>query len=156
MLFFPHEISFYASFKAYSYVFTAQTTGLWKTPCDLLAQTRERTVLMILASKKPPEEFRTPLETSCLPIVVIFSVGVIQNGYFTVFVGLHWFNVSGSVLISSHPSLYPLPSSLPPSLRSFIHLYFSLSLSLSLSPPPSLSLSLPLSLFSPACETVDR
>ena len=28
-------------FKAYSYVFTAQTTGLWKTACDSLAQTRE-------------------------------------------------------------------------------------------------------------------
>ena len=26
----------------YSYVFTAQTTGLWKTACDSLAQTRER------------------------------------------------------------------------------------------------------------------
>ena len=38
---FFHEISFYASFEAYSYVFTAQTTGLWKTACDLLAQTRE-------------------------------------------------------------------------------------------------------------------
>ena len=41
-LFFFHEISFYASFEAYSYVFTAQTTDLWKTGCDLLAQTRER------------------------------------------------------------------------------------------------------------------
>ena len=30
-LFFPHVISFYASFEAYSYVFTAQSTGLWKT-----------------------------------------------------------------------------------------------------------------------------
>ena len=39
---FIHEISFYASFEAYSYVFTAQTTGLWKTACDSLAQTRER------------------------------------------------------------------------------------------------------------------
>ena len=28
-------------FEAYSYVFTAQTTGLWKTACDSLAQTRE-------------------------------------------------------------------------------------------------------------------
>ena len=39
---FFHEISFYASFEAYSYVFTLQTTGLWKTACDSLAQTRER------------------------------------------------------------------------------------------------------------------
>ena len=37
----PQEICFYASFEAYSYVFTAQTTGLWKTACDSLAQTRE-------------------------------------------------------------------------------------------------------------------
>ena len=36
-LFFSHEISFYASFEAYSYVFTAQTTSLWKTACDPLA-----------------------------------------------------------------------------------------------------------------------
>ena len=28
-------------FEAYSYVFTAQTTGLWKRACDSLAQTRE-------------------------------------------------------------------------------------------------------------------
>ena len=28
-------------FEAYSYVFTAQTTCLWKTACDSLAQTRE-------------------------------------------------------------------------------------------------------------------
>ena len=28
-------------FEAYSYVFTAQTTGLWKKACDSLAQTRE-------------------------------------------------------------------------------------------------------------------
>ena len=28
-------------FEPYSYVFTAQTTGLWKTACDSLAQTRE-------------------------------------------------------------------------------------------------------------------
>ena len=28
-------------FEAYSYVFNAQTTGLWKTACDSLAQTRE-------------------------------------------------------------------------------------------------------------------
>ena len=28
-------------FEAYSYVFTAQTTGLWKTACDSFAQTRE-------------------------------------------------------------------------------------------------------------------
>ena len=28
-------------FEAYSYVFTAQTTGLWKTACDSLAQIRE-------------------------------------------------------------------------------------------------------------------
>ena len=28
-------------FEAYSYVFTAQTIGLWKTACDSLAQTRE-------------------------------------------------------------------------------------------------------------------
>ena len=28
-------------FEAYSYVFTAETTGLWKTACDSLAQTRE-------------------------------------------------------------------------------------------------------------------
>ena len=28
-------------FEAYSYVFTAQTTGLWKTACDSLAHTRE-------------------------------------------------------------------------------------------------------------------
>ena len=41
-LFFLHEISFYASFEAYSYVFTAQTTGLWKIACDSLAQTRKR------------------------------------------------------------------------------------------------------------------
>ena len=41
-LFFFHEISFYASFEAYSYVFTAQTTDLWKTARDSLAQTRER------------------------------------------------------------------------------------------------------------------
>ena len=40
-LFFFNEISFYASFEAYSYVSTAQTTGLWKTACDSLAQTRE-------------------------------------------------------------------------------------------------------------------
>ena len=39
---FSHKISFYASFEAYSYVFTAQTMGLWKTACDSLAQTRER------------------------------------------------------------------------------------------------------------------
>ena len=39
---FFHDISFYASFEAYKYVFTAQTTGLWKTACDSLAQTRER------------------------------------------------------------------------------------------------------------------
>ena len=30
------------SFEAYSYVFALQTTGLWKTACDSLAQTRER------------------------------------------------------------------------------------------------------------------
>ena len=28
-------------FEAYSYVFTAQTTGLWKRACDSLAQTHE-------------------------------------------------------------------------------------------------------------------
>ena len=39
---FFYEISFYASFEAYSYVFTAQTTCLWKTACDSLAQTHER------------------------------------------------------------------------------------------------------------------
>ena len=38
---FPHKISFYASVKPISYVFTAQTMGLWKTACDPLAQTRE-------------------------------------------------------------------------------------------------------------------
>ena len=39
---FSHDISFYASFEAYNYVFTAQTTGLWKTACDSSAQTGER------------------------------------------------------------------------------------------------------------------
>ena len=39
---FFREISFYASFEAYSYVFTAQTTYVWKTVYDLLAQTCER------------------------------------------------------------------------------------------------------------------
>ena len=39
---FFYEINFYATFEDYSYVFTAQTTGLWKTACDSLAQTRER------------------------------------------------------------------------------------------------------------------
>ena len=39
---FFQEISFYASFEAYSYIFTAQTTGLWKIACDSLAQTREQ------------------------------------------------------------------------------------------------------------------
>ena len=41
-VFFFHKIIFYASFEAYSYVFTVQTTGLWKIACDSLAQTRER------------------------------------------------------------------------------------------------------------------
>ena len=38
---FSHKISFYASFENYSYVFTAQTTVLWKIACDSLAQTRK-------------------------------------------------------------------------------------------------------------------
>ena len=38
---FFHKIRFYASFEAYCYVFTAETTGLWKTARDSLAQTRE-------------------------------------------------------------------------------------------------------------------
>ena len=38
---FFHEISFYASFEACSYIFTAHTTGLWKTACDSLAQTHK-------------------------------------------------------------------------------------------------------------------
>ena len=37
-----NEITFYDSFEADSYVFTLQTTGLWKAACDSLAQTRER------------------------------------------------------------------------------------------------------------------
>ena len=39
-LFFPRN-KLLCWFEAYSYVFTAQTTGLWKTACDSLAQTRE-------------------------------------------------------------------------------------------------------------------
>ena len=38
---YSHKISFYASFENYSYVFTAQTTVLWKIACDSLAQTRK-------------------------------------------------------------------------------------------------------------------
>ena len=39
--FFPPRNKLLCWFEAYSYVFTAQTTGLWKTACDSLAQTRE-------------------------------------------------------------------------------------------------------------------
>ena len=42
LVFFFHEISFNATFEDYSYIFTAQTTRLWKTVCGSLAQTRER------------------------------------------------------------------------------------------------------------------
>ena len=38
---FPPRNKLLCWFEAYSYVFTAQTTGLWKTTCDSLAQTRE-------------------------------------------------------------------------------------------------------------------
>ena len=38
---FPPRNKLLCWFEAYSYVFTAQTTGLWKTACDSLAQTRE-------------------------------------------------------------------------------------------------------------------
>ena len=38
-------------FEAYSYVFTAQTTGLWKTACDSLAQTRETAQIIIYGSR---------------------------------------------------------------------------------------------------------
>ena len=38
---FPPRNKLICWFEAYSYVFTAQTTGLWKTACDSLAQTRE-------------------------------------------------------------------------------------------------------------------
>ena len=38
---FPPRNKLLCCFEAYSYVFTAQTTGLWKTACDYLAQTRE-------------------------------------------------------------------------------------------------------------------
>ena len=38
---FPQRNKLLCWFEAYSYVFTAQTTGLWKTACDSLAQTRE-------------------------------------------------------------------------------------------------------------------
>ena len=36
---FPPRNKLLCWFEAYSYVFTAQTTGLWKTACDSLAQT---------------------------------------------------------------------------------------------------------------------
>ena len=39
---FPPRNKLLCWFEAYSYVFTAQTTGLWKTACDSLAQTRDR------------------------------------------------------------------------------------------------------------------
>ena len=38
---FPPRNKLLCWFEAYSYIFTAQTTGLWKTACDSLAQTRE-------------------------------------------------------------------------------------------------------------------
>ena len=38
---FPPRNKLICWFEAYSYVFTAQTTGLWTTACDSLAQTRE-------------------------------------------------------------------------------------------------------------------
>ena len=38
---FPPRNKLLCWFEAYSYVFTAQTTGLWKTACDSLAETRE-------------------------------------------------------------------------------------------------------------------
>ena len=38
---FPLRNKLICWFEDYSYVFTAQTTGLWKTACDSLAQTRE-------------------------------------------------------------------------------------------------------------------
>ena len=38
---FPPRNKLLCWFEAYSYVFTAQTRGLWKTACDSLAQTRE-------------------------------------------------------------------------------------------------------------------
>ena len=38
---FPPRNKLLCWFEAYSYVFTAQTTGRWKTACDSLAQTRE-------------------------------------------------------------------------------------------------------------------
>ena len=38
---FPPRNKLLCWFEAYSYVFTAKTTGLWKTACDSLAQTRE-------------------------------------------------------------------------------------------------------------------
>ena len=38
---FPPRNKLLCWFEAYSYVFTAQTTGLWKTACVSLAQTRE-------------------------------------------------------------------------------------------------------------------
>ena len=39
---FPPRNKLLCWFEAYSYVFTAQTTGLWKTACDSLAQTSEK------------------------------------------------------------------------------------------------------------------
>ena len=39
--FFPPRNKLLCWFEAYSYVFTAQTTALWKTACDSLAQTCE-------------------------------------------------------------------------------------------------------------------
>ena len=38
---FPPRNKLLCWFEAYSYIFTAQTTDLWKTACDSLAQTRE-------------------------------------------------------------------------------------------------------------------
>ena len=38
-------------FAAYSYVFTAQTMGLWKTACDSLAQTRETAQIYVYGSR---------------------------------------------------------------------------------------------------------
>ena len=45
----------YVSFEAYSYVFTAQTTGLWKTACDSLAQMR----IYSISHKKVKVPYRT-------------------------------------------------------------------------------------------------
>ena len=53
---FPQRNKLLCWFEAYSYVFTAQTTGLWKTACDSLAQTQRHryTITNILIAPRPP------------------------------------------------------------------------------------------------------